>query len=479
MTIEIRKWTRDSNKSLIVFLSMVIILISILLFAVFLTSNFKMFLADQVKINAYAENLSLLSDVSLNLKRVEQSLMESKITLSNLLELDHKHEFLKNYINGKMSLDADVLKIYISSNKDSTQSPWFLNAKKANGRIAFTLPYLDYQDNRLLMDFSTNIYNSKGQDIGALSHSFNLDKLTRILQQHKKEPEHEIYLLDYSENLIASADHSYIKNMQSFKFSEIGLNDYESKIFSYSNLFIADNDYYIFFTPVFDRNFVLLSKMPIKSVFSTKNFFSNRMFVVPTFLFITMIIFVSIFVIMLMSVEQRKKEKIEMDSLTDPLTKLFNRRYYEKIIELEFARMRKEQKPISLIMLDIDFFKECNDTYGHSQGDEVLKTVANIFTKNARREQDFIFRLGGEEFGVLLVGTSEKSSIKIAEKIRREVEGTKVQIKGSEGKYISITISAGIASLVPHIEQTPQILYDIADEMLYRAKRTGRNRICC
>jgi diguanylate cyclase (GGDEF)-like protein len=437
-----------------------------------------MFLSDHVKINTYSENLGLLSDVSLNLKKLEHSLMESKLTLSNLMEFDHREELLKNYVNGKISLDSDILKIHISSNKDSTQSSWFINAKKANGRVSFSLPYLDSASNKVLMDFSTNIYNSKGQDIGVVSHSFYLEKLTRVLQLHKKIPEHEIYLLDYSENLITSADQSYIRDNQSFKFSEIGLDNYKNKIFSYSNLFISDHQYYIFFTPVFERNFVLISKMPIKSIYLTKNFFSNKMFAGPTFLFITMIVFVSIFVIMLMSVEQRKKEKIEIDSLTDPLTKVFNRRYYEKIIYLEFARMKKEGKPISLIMLDIDFFKKCNDTYGHSQGDEVLKSVANIFMKHARREHDFVFRLGGEEFGVLLAGTSERGTIKIAEKIRKEVEETKIQIKGSN-EQISITISAGIASLVPHTEQNSQIIYDIADEMLYRAKRTGRNRICC
>jgi len=478
MAIEIRKWTRDSNKSLIVFLSMVIILISILVFAVFLTSNFKMFLSDQIKVNEYSENQSLLSDVSLNLKKIEQSLMESRLTLANLMEFGYDEKAFKNYINGKMNLDSDILKIYTSSNDSNIQSPWFVNAKKANGRISFSLPYLDPPSNKILMDFSTNIYNSKGQDIGVVSHSFYLDRLTRVLQQHKKTPEHEIYLLDYSENLITSASQNYINDKLSFSFSETGLNDYKDKIFSHSSLFIADSQYYIFYTPVFDRNFVLISKMPIKSIFSTKNFFANRMFFIPTFLFITMVIFVSIFVIVLMSVEQRKKERIETESLTDPLTKIFNRRYYEKIIGPEFMRMIKEGDPISLIMLDIDFFKECNDTYGHSQGDEVLKCIAGIFMKHARREHDFIFRLGGEEFGVLLVGTSEKGAIKIAEKIREEVEETKIQIKDSN-KYVSVTISAGIASFVPHIEQNPQILYDMADEMLYRAKKAGRNRVCC
>jgi len=477
MTIEIRKLLRNSNKSLIVFLSMVIILISILLFAVFLISNFKIFLSDQVKANAYAEDTSLLSDVSLNLKKIEQSLMECKLTLSNLMESDYKGKSLENYIYGKMSLDIDILKIHVSSNSDSTQSPWFINAKKANGRISFSLPYLDQQSNKILMDFSTNIYNRKGQDIGVVAHSFYLEKLTRVLQQHKKMPEHEIYLLDYSENLITSTNQNYMKDMQSFKFDDIGLNDYKNKIFSYSNLFIADNEYYIFFTPVFDQNFVLISKMPIKSIYSRKSFFSNKMFVIPTLFFITMIVFVSIFVIMLMSVEQRKKEKIEIDSITDPLTKTFNRRYYEKVIELEFARMEKEERPISLIMLDIDFFKKCNDTYGHSQGDEVLKCVADIFMKHTRREHDFVFRLGGEEFGVLLIGTGEKNAIKIAEKIRIEAEETKIQLKDTNG-HISITVSAGVASFIPHKEKNPQTLYDIADEMLYKAKRTGRNRVC-
>ncbi|MCL1956834.1 MAG: sensor domain-containing diguanylate cyclase [Fibromonadales bacterium] len=477
MTIKIRKWTKDSNKSLIVFLSMVVILVSILLFAAFLASNFKMFLYEQRKISAYAENLSLLSDVSLNLKKLEQSLLESKLTLSNLTEFGYKQETFKNYFNSKMNLDSDILKIYMSSNKDSTQSSWFVNAKKAEGKISFSLPYLDPQSKKILMDFSTNIYNSKGQDIGVVVHSFYLEKLTRVLQQHKKTSEHEIYLLDYSENLITSANQDDMKNMQSFKFDKIGLNNYKDKIFSYSNLFIADDDYYIFFIPVFDRNFVLISKMPFTSIYSAKNFFSKKRFVIPTFIFITIIIFVSIFVIMLMSVEQRKKEKVEKESLTDSLTNIYNRRYYEKIIESEFTRMEREERPISLIMLDIDFFKRCNDTYGHSQGDEVLKCVADIFVKHARREHDVVFRLGGEEFGVLLVGTGEESAFDIAEKIRMEVQETKIPLKDSKG-HISITISAGIASLVPRIEQNPQILYDIADEMLYRAKRTGRNKVC-
>ena len=457
---------------------MIVIILSILLFTIFLISNFKMFLSDQAKENAYLENHSLLSDVSLNLGRIEQSLLESRLTLTNLMEFGYREDMLKDHIIRKINLNTDVFNIHMSPNEDNIQEPWFLNAKKANGKIAFTLPYTDLSTSKALMDFSINIYNSRGKDIGVVSHSFYVEKLTKVLGLHKQSPEHEIYLLDYSENLITSSNLSYEKNRGSFKFSEIGLDEYKEKIFSYSNLFIVSKDYYIFFTPVFERNFVLISKIPIRAFYSTKNFFFSKMFLIPSFLFITVIIFVSIFVIVLMSVEQRKKEKIEADSLTDPLTGTFNRRHYENLIEVEFKRTKEEKECISLLMLDIDFFKKCNDTYGHSQGDEVLKSVAGILMKHGRRKNDFVFRLGGEEFGILLVGTNKEGAIKIAESIRKDVERTKIQIRGMN-EHISVTLSAGVASFIPQEGQDSKIIFDMADEMLYKAKNSGRNKVCC
>jgi diguanylate cyclase (GGDEF)-like protein len=475
---DIQKVKRSSNKSLIVFLSMVIILVSILLFTLFLFYSFRMSLAEQAKENVYSEDTNLLSAMSLYLKKMEYSLMETKLTASNLIGNSNEQELLKNYINGKIKLDNDVQKISISSNDDSAnaQSLWFLNAKKFNGRVSFTLPYEDPLSGKILIDFSTNIYDSDGQDIGAVAHSFYLDRLTRELQKRKTSSGHEIYLLDYSKNLIASTEQESVGDESILDFNKIGLGKYKDKIFAHSNLFIVDSDFYIFFTPVHDRNFVLISKTPIRPFYTTESFFFNRTFIIPISVFVIIITLVSIYVILLMGTEQRKKEKIELESLTDPLTKVYNRRYFENAIKQEFIIMSTEKAPISLIMLDLDFFKKCNDTYGHTHGDEILKSVANVFIKYTRRQEDFVARLGGEEFGMLLVGTNIESAVKIAENVRKDVELTKIQIKDLN-KEVFVTISAGVASIVPQ-DDNFQELYDMADKMLYKAKQSGRNRVC-
>lgn len=459
---------------------MIAILGSVLLFSAFLISNFKMFFAYQAKENVYSEDMNLLSDISLNLKELEHSLMESKLSLANLMAVDSEESkaLLKNYLAEKAKLDPDIIRINAKPNEDSIQSEWFSNAKKANGRIAFTLPYHDSLSDRTLMDFSTNIYNSKGQDIGVVSHSFLLDKLTRELLKCKKSSNHDIYLIDYRGNLITSTSLGDTENMQVLDMDRIGLGKYKDKIFSHSNLYSADSEYYIFFTPIFENNFVLISVVPITDFYTTKNFFMNTSFVVPILIFLVVMMSISIFVVVLMSMEQRKKEIIEMESFTDVLTGIYNRRFFEKNIEIVFAKANQENEAISLIMMDIDFFKKCNDTYGHTQGDEVLRVVADIFAKYARRKNDFVSRLGGEEFGMVLSNADRKSTINIAEQIRKEIEATKIKIINSN-EHISVTASFGIAHFAPRSEQSPRDLYDIADKMLYEAKYTGRNKVCC
>jgi len=466
MVVEVKK--RGVNKSLTVFLSMIIILTSILLFTGFLILNFRTFLAEQTKEGIYLEKSSLLSEISLYLKKIEYSLLESKLVSSHLIEASTPRKLRNTYIDGKIKLNSDIYKIQMCSNPDSINSHWFLNAKKANGKIAFTLPYYDSSSNKTLMDFSTNVYNNKGHDIGVVSHSLYLDRLARELEKHQKSPEHQIYLLDYSQNLIISTGH---------KFEESDLSKYMDKIFSYSILFAVDNGFYIFFTPIFDRNFVLVSKMPIQPFYATTNFFFNKSFIIPAAIFIAIITLLSIFVILLMGREQRKKDIIEVESLTDPLTKVYNRRYFDNIIEAKFIKMKTQQKPISLLMVDIDFFKQCNDTYGHIIGDKVLLSIANVLTKYARREEDFVTRLGGEEFGILLIGTHKEDAIRIAEMVRKDVWKTDIKIDGIDNP-ISVTISIGVASLVPQKEHDFQILYETADKLLYQAKESGRNRIC-
>jgi diguanylate cyclase (GGDEF)-like protein len=167
---------------------------------------------------------------------------------------------------------------------------------------------------------------------------------------------------------------------------------------------------------------------------------------------------------------------IERLGLVDPLTDIPNRRCFDDRINLEWRRAIRDKKPIAFMMMDVDKFKTYNDTYGHPQGDILLKAIAGVFTSVVRRPGDIAARLGGEEFGVLLPDTPLEGALEIAEEIRAKVEA--VRISAVDGKITTTTISIGVVSLVPSADTTIEAFVAKADEYLYAAKETGRNRVC-
>ncbi|MDR1099999.1 MAG: diguanylate cyclase, partial [Treponema sp.] len=139
---------------------------------------------------------------------------------------------------------------------------------------------------------------------------------------------------------------------------------------------------------------------------------------------------------------------IERLGLIDPLTDIPNRRCFDDRIGIEWRRAIRDEKPVSFLMMDLDKFKNYNDTWGHPQGDTLLKTVAQIFTGAARRPGDLAARIGGEEFGVLLSNTDITGALKVAEEIRSRTENARIFT--ADGKTeTGITISIGVASLIP------------------------------
>lgn len=169
------------------------------------------------------------------------------------------------------------------------------------------------------------------------------------------------------------------------------------------------------------------------------------------------------------------KKYIEQQSITDDLTQLFNRRFFNiKFIE-EINRAKRENNYFSFLIMDIDYFKEYNDNYGHQKGDLALERVANLLKKKATRASDFAFRLGGEEFGIITTLDKEKA-IEFANLIKNEVENLKIEHKASKiSKYL--TISIGIISKEGDSIIDSDLLYKEADDNLYEAKRLGRNSI--
>jgi len=161
--------------------------------------------------------------------------------------------------------------------------------------------------------------------------------------------------------------------------------------------------------------------------------------------------------------------------LLDMLTGLPNRRDFDSKIEKEWKRAVSEQKHISILLIDIDKFKTVNDTYGHQQGDNVLKSVSGILLQEFKRDGDLIARWGGEEFVALLPDTPLEKAIEIADKIRLSVE--KAEIPCGD-QILKVTVSIGINSQIPETESTMEDFIKKVDVALYNAKHNGRNRLC-
>ena len=170
------------------------------------------------------------------------------------------------------------------------------------------------------------------------------------------------------------------------------------------------------------------------------------------------------------------QKELENLSYTDPLTGIANRRMFDRILDVEWSRARACGEPLSMIALDIDFFKQYNDSYGHPQGDLCLKQVAGLLDDAAARTRDLCARLGGEEFVLLLPGTNEEAAQAIALRFARMLARAAIPHRNSRVSDV-LTVSIGLATIVPGAHDTPGALIDLADTRLYRAKTEGRNRI--
>lgn len=163
-------------------------------------------------------------------------------------------------------------------------------------------------------------------------------------------------------------------------------------------------------------------------------------------------------------------------SLSDALTCIGNRRFLDELLEREWRRALREQTPLSVVMLDIDYFKLFNDTYGHVAGDDCLRKVAGILTATIQRTTDFASRYGGEEFVLVLPATDEQGALTVAEKIRCRVEALAIPHEKSPLAGV-VTVSIGVATIMPLRDSDAGLLMTAADQALYRAKTAGRNQV--
>ncbi|MFM7407143.1 MAG: diguanylate cyclase domain-containing protein [Cuspidothrix sp.] len=170
-------------------------------------------------------------------------------------------------------------------------------------------------------------------------------------------------------------------------------------------------------------------------------------------------------------------KKLQQLASIDSLTQIANRRSFDEVLKREWQRLEREKASLSLILCDIDFFKNYNDTYGHQAGDECLKTVAQLLTQVIQRPGDLVARYGGEEFALILPNTDSKGAITIAETILSKIHTQQLIHKSSQiSSYL--TLSLGIATIIPQRTGSLNLLITKADQALYAAKESGRNRFC-
>lgn len=170
------------------------------------------------------------------------------------------------------------------------------------------------------------------------------------------------------------------------------------------------------------------------------------------------------------------QKKLEELSFKDGLTSVPNRRMFDSVLELEWENARRNNQPLSVIMMDIDYFKQYNDHYGHVQGDECLKQVAKVLSTAGTRSRDMLARFGGEEFVLVLPETDAASALKIADRCRKLV--LKEQIPHQQSKVSQLlTLSMGVGTVLPAHGDDAMRFIDEVDRRLYQAKQNGRNRI--
>ena len=197
--------------------------------------------------------------------------------------------------------------------------------------------------------------------------------------------------------------------------------------------------------------------------------------IIPIYWFVSYLsAYLAFYVLGYLRKSQTLFNKYQKESITDGLTGLNNARKFDAVFNKLINELKINEQKLSLLYIDIDFFKKVNDTYGHSEGDVVLKELGVRLLKNTR-PLDIVSRNGGEEFTVVLLDCPLNRAVEIAERIRSNVESNPFTL--NSGKELNLTVSIGVASYQETTSE-PEMLIDDADKALYKAKNSGRNKVC-
>ncbi len=377
-----------------------------------------------------------------------------------------------------------------------------------------------------------NVFMMKiiSEKIKGLSANQQIRIIKKFIQpsEYEKTESYRKYVFDSNGKIIASVNttegaqqylESQNKEMEMYFRSQIpNITKATDKVVSYSMIDDNEDLRIIIFTSIPETPFYHYIDFAIKDSKKALNFILSPfislkkvytwIFISASILILIIISFISIIILKqineiedekkkkqlkiqeantLLSVEVGIRERIEKElkiankelkrlSARDGLTGIANRRCFDEYLQKEMDRMSRNSKPLSLILFDIDFFKNYNDTYGHQAGDDCLKKVAKTIESGARRPADLAARYGGEEFAIILPETDSDGAFFIADKIRKNIQNLNIEHTQSEADT-AVTVSAGVSTIIPDCNIPPNEIINNADTALYTAKRSGRNRV--
>jgi len=365
----------------------------------------------------------------------------------------------------------DTLYPYIHSSKftyfeaNSQQGLWTGAIPKNNpeGKLFVSPLYFDGAGLGLMVTLGQPIYNNDDFK-GAVEIDITLKAQNNILQRNNIS-QGSYFLRNKKKEIIASDGVEDFTDKKIFYMKDLVPNTIRSHVASQGDI-ESDGMYFMY-------------EVPLKNVPWTLHYYKNRWDVYLTAFYNVVLIF--LLIIILFKVRQLikalEKSNVDLDLLAsvDPMTKLYNRRYFSKVSNHIFALSQCYKNNLSLIMIDIDNFKNINDTHGHHVGDEVIIALSNVLIK-FRRKSDVIARIGGEEFLILLPETSQEEALILSEEIRIKIEQLKPYIDNHI--KVMVTVSVGVSTVRTESDSSIEDAISRSDMALYQAKESGRNRIC-
>jgi diguanylate cyclase (GGDEF)-like protein len=387
-----------------------------------------------------------------------------------LLEIRDQYGFVSTFlVSDKTRHYYHFNGIHKTISEQDNHDVWYYDFKKLNVNYALDIDTDEAYNNHLTIFINHRLHDANGNLLGVTGVGLSMTQIGELLASYQGRFERNIYLVNTNGIVQIHQDLSLIENMNVFDDPTIeqlarsiqGKNenvtatefDREDKHILLSIRYIPEFDWFLF---VEQNETSTLSHL-------RENLFRNLLF--------GFVMSVLIIIINIITVNYFQRKLVRMATI-DSLTGINNREHFINLCELEFKRSMRYGKPLSVVMIDIDFFKSINDSYGHAIGDRVLAKFADICQQNLRTS-DIFGRVGGEEFGAILLETSIEKAYDVTNRLRQTIEKTEIIV---EKKKIQFTISIGLTSSKKEDASFDRAL-NRADEALYMAKNGGRNRI--